>query len=357
MSRKTRKLMWSVPLIAAVAVIGVLVAYVMLAPGEVQAHPTLPPDPVTRVDVTTPTAAEGGRTSLRVTWNAPEADNAPTMYRVDMSTDTHIWHNVIGGENSTEMLTESMATSNCTTDDSRNRCYTVEKLMPSKTYHFRVFAMNYFGTSPISVNKTIGTGKTRAVEPPDRVTDLNATTYYLDKIQLDWREPVGDGGADLLWYCIGIAASPTGAFADLANDTTAACLAATEATPAAKEADEEGVYISPVMIGEFLDGANTAAESETIVVPATEDGNPVIQYEHLGLGTPGIITLRYRLYAVTDEDGDPDTVGDRRISRAASNTATGRTVAPAHDTAIPQGRETGRPQKPEGRGVQYCPRQ
>ena len=38
MSRKTRKLMWSVPLIAAVAVIGALVAYVMLAPGGALAH-------------------------------------------------------------------------------------------------------------------------------------------------------------------------------------------------------------------------------------------------------------------------------------------------------------------------------
>ena len=38
MSRKTRKLMWSVPLIAAVAVIGALAAYVMLAPGGALAH-------------------------------------------------------------------------------------------------------------------------------------------------------------------------------------------------------------------------------------------------------------------------------------------------------------------------------
>ena len=38
MSRKTRKLMWSVPLIAAVAVIGALAAFVVLSPSGVLAH-------------------------------------------------------------------------------------------------------------------------------------------------------------------------------------------------------------------------------------------------------------------------------------------------------------------------------
>ena len=38
MSRKTRKLMWSVPLVAAVAVIGALAAFVMLAPNGALAH-------------------------------------------------------------------------------------------------------------------------------------------------------------------------------------------------------------------------------------------------------------------------------------------------------------------------------
>ena len=61
MSRKTRKLMWSVPLIAAVAVIGALAAYVMLAPGGALAHSGdsvstahQPPGPVTGIDVLRP---------------------------------------------------------------------------------------------------------------------------------------------------------------------------------------------------------------------------------------------------------------------------------------------------------------
>ena len=38
MSRKTRKLTWSVPLVAVLAVAGVLAAFVMLVPGGVLAH-------------------------------------------------------------------------------------------------------------------------------------------------------------------------------------------------------------------------------------------------------------------------------------------------------------------------------
>ena len=180
MSRKTRKLMWSVSLIAAVAVIGVLAAYVMLAPGEVQAHPTLPPDPVTGIDVTTPTVADGGRTSLRVTWNYPADGNAPTMYRVDISEDTLFWSNVIGGERptDTQTLTEARATSNCGTGDDGDRCYTATGLDPDTLYHFRVFAMNDFGTSPISVDETIGSGTTLAINPPAKVGGLEATDYY-----------------------------------------------------------------------------------------------------------------------------------------------------------------------------------
>ena len=108
------------------------------------------------------------------------------------------------------------------------------------------------------------------------------------------------------------------------------CLEAEEATPAAV-ADDEGVYASPmgVDITTLID-PHTNDVPQTIVVAATdEDGDAVAVYEHLGLHTPDVIELRYRLYAVTDEDGDAETVDDRRISRAASETATGRTVHPS----------------------------
>ena len=336
MSRKTRKLMWSVPLIVAVAVIGALAAYVMLAPGGALAHSGdsvstahQPPGPVTRIDVTTPSIADGGRTMLRVSWNAPTGVDMPTMYRVDISKDTDVWMNVIGGEMSDDMLTDADAMADCTSDDNRNRCYTAPGLDSDTLYHFRVFAMNEFGTSPISVDETLGSGMTLRIDPPARVGSLDATDYYEDKIVVSWHDVLETGGADVLWYCIGVAASPSGPFTDL---TLAAepedCLEAEDPTAAAM-ADGEGVYISPVDIGTLIDPEMTD-QSQTIVVAAKDkDGDAVTEYEHLGLHTPDIIELRYRLYAVTDEDGDAETVDDRQISRAASETATGRTVRPS----------------------------
>ena len=81
MSRKTRKLMWSVPLIAAVAVVGALAAFGALGLGNVFANEL--PDNPQNLKVT---AASGnaGRATLMLTWEAP-ASGAPDMYRIDVS--------------------------------------------------------------------------------------------------------------------------------------------------------------------------------------------------------------------------------------------------------------------------------
>ena len=104
-----------------------------------------------------------------------------------------------------------MATSNCTSDDEGNRCYTAPGLKADTLYHFRVFAMNGQGTSPISVDETIGSGRTLRIDPPAKATGLDATDYYEDKIVVSWNAVTDTGGADVLWYCLGVAASPSGA--------------------------------------------------------------------------------------------------------------------------------------------------
>ena len=349
MSRKTRKLMWSVPLIAAVAVVGALAAFVVLSPSGVLALQPgpgiaehLPPNPVTGIDVRTPTVADGGRTSLTVSWNAPTDGDAPTMYRVDVSKHTLVWGNVIGGEEMGKgTLTESMAMSNCTSDDDGDRCYTATGLDSDTLYHFRVFAMNDFGTSGISIVETIASGETLAIDPPARVTGITATDYHTDKIVVSWNEVMDTGGADVLWYCLAIASAPSGDFLDLAGDEadeTSACRDMVEATAAAV-ADDDGVYASPVDIDSLVD--TTDDMPVAIVVAATDDdGDAVTWYEHLGLGgrddgvadtfdLPDSFALRYRLYAVTSESGKANETDDRRISRAASQPATGKTIEPA----------------------------
>ena len=350
MSRKTRKLIWSAPLMAVLAVVGALAMFVMLAPNGALAHeagdntvPHLPPNPVTGIDVTTPSVADGGRTSLQVSWNAPTDADAPTMYRVDISKDTLIWENVIGGEASDDTLTESMAMSNCTSDDEGDRCYTVPELDSDTLYHFRVFAMNYFGTSGISVDETIASGETLAVDPPARVTGITATDYHTDKIVVSWNEVMDTGGADVLWFCLAIASAPSGDFLDLAGDEaaeTGACRDMVEATAAAV-ANDDGVYTTPVVIDTLLQPGEDDVPVAIVVAATDENGDAVTSYEHLGLGgededndgntfeLPDSFALRYRLYVVTSESGKANETGDRRISRAASQPATGKTIEPA----------------------------
>ena len=354
MSRKTRKLMWSVSLIAAVAVIGALAAFVVLQPNGAAAHDEgpgvaahQPPPPVTGIDVFTPTIANGGRSSLQVSWNAPVTTgaNTATMYRVDISTDTDVWHNVIGGEESDKgTLTESMAMSNCTTDDDGDRCYTATGLTADTQYHFRVFAMNEFGTSPISEMETIASGTTLRIDPPAKATGLDATDYYEDQIVVSWDAVTDTGGADVLWYCVGVASSPSGAFTDLTDaDNVAACMDAMEAD----DVDNAG---NVDLLG--LDDQEYA--SQTAIIAATdENGDAVTSWTHDGLGGgdtddddqtdefPHEIELRYRLYAVTDQDGDATSTGARKIARAASEVATGRTVRPV-DVPDPQVASPGR---------------
>ena len=348
MSRKTRKLIWSAPLVAVLAVAGTLAVFVMLAPGGVLAHepgagiaPHLPPGPVTGIDVTTPTIEDGGRTSLRVSWNAPTDGDDPTMYRVDVSTDTDVWNNVIGGEASDDEWTEAEAMDECTSDDEGNRCYTATGLKSDTLYHFRVFAMNDFGTSPISIGPapkaTIESGETLRIDPPAKATGLEATDYYTDKIVVSWRDVVDTGGADVLWYCVGVASSPSGPFVDLTHaDYVTDCLRAME------EMDADDVAIAELL---ELDG-DTYMSQTAVVAAKDENGDPVTSFTHDGLGggdhddetnadLPHEIELRYRLYAVTDEDGKASTPGDRWIARAASEVATGSTMRPA-DKPAPQ---------------------
>ena len=147
---------------------------------------------------------------------------------------------------------------------------------------------------------------------------------------------VDTGGADVLWYCVGVAASPSGAFDDLTHaDHVGDCLRAIE------EMDADDVAIA-----ELLQLDDEPYMSQTAVVAAKdENGDPVTSFTHDGLGggdhddsnedLPHEIELRYRLYAVTDEDGKASTPGDRWIARAASEVATGSTMRPA-DKPAPQ---------------------
>ena len=73
MSRKTRKLIWSAPLVAVLAVAGALALFVALAPGAAQADHEELPGPVTGLK-----AEADGRTMMDLSWNAPTTTRPTT---------------------------------------------------------------------------------------------------------------------------------------------------------------------------------------------------------------------------------------------------------------------------------------
>ena len=89
MSGKTRKLIWSAPLVAVLAVAGALAIFVALAPGAARADHADLPGPVTGLK-----AEAKSRTSIQLSWMPAAASDtvgAPTSYRIDQSSDNRTW--------------------------------------------------------------------------------------------------------------------------------------------------------------------------------------------------------------------------------------------------------------------------
>ena len=184
MSRKTRKLIWSAPLVAVFAVVGALVAFMAVVPADSSADMTKAPTEL----LVEPADGGAGRTTLMLSWTAPEvdADDPPiTGYRIDESEDGQRWLHL---ENVAATPTE----------------YTREGLKPSSERHYRVFAMSAAGISPVSADdKEI----TDAITPPTKVEELTVTADGPTKIELAWDVPEDDGGADIIGYLIHFAAT------------------------------------------------------------------------------------------------------------------------------------------------------
>ena len=316
MSRKTRKLIWSAPLVAVLAVAGALAIFVALSPQEAAAHEAAmhgASGPVTGLTAAQATGNDAngepaGRTQIALTWMAPAAGmgDPETGYRIDYSDDTRVWVNLMGGDSGTAALAETMADNNCGADAADGlRCYTDMTLKPGTERHYRVFAVNLLGTSPVSTGPTYATATTLPYANPSPVQGLTATTHHVDQIVLNWQPPTDTGGAEIELYCLALAATE-GTIPNLtAAGQAVNCLNATMATTS--------------------DLAFSDAPATIVVAGDTTT------YTQAMLTTPTVISLHYRVYAVTDSDGDQAVdvaPTGRLIATAASNIANGRTVAP-----------------------------
>ncbi len=253
MSRKTRKLIWSVPLVAVFAVVGALAAFVALTPNGTQAHDLDLPGIV--MDVT---ATADGRDTIDVKWKAPSSGGPISYYRIDRSENGDVWMRLVEMHTDGTSYTDMMG------------------LKVNKTYHYRVFAVNAAGTGPSSDLSAHSMAMTDDAGRPGVVRMLTGKVMGPNQIDLSWYPPEDDGGASITRYCVVTVARA----ADLPALGT--CVHNTPPTTAA------GI----VTITENANGG-------TIVLRAPEDGSVKVGFMHKDLRAD--TARKYEVYAVNSK--------------------------------------------------------
>lgn len=263
MSRKTRKLIWSAPLVAVLAVAGALAMFVMLAPNGAQAHDL--PGAVMNLK------AEGiNQHEIKITWDAP-ATGAVTGYRIDVSEDQFTWVSLV------------MDTGNTMTE------YTHGDLSAGDERFYRVFALNSAGAGPSPVGDTTDNdlyvhGFTLASATPGQVRSLSARGVSDEQIDLTWAEPSMTGGG-IERYCIAVATQREFLLDPATNPTVQVAAANCNAGMALTDAD------ALATLNTTLNGATATNPTGGRLVIDGKD----TAYMHKGLDSE--LTLYYRAYA------------------------------------------------------------
>ena len=151
MKSKTKKLIWSAPLVAVLAVAGALAIFMAPAPNEASAQQMELPGMVQDVQVTA--YADGvPETQLELTWEAPTNGGSVDSYRIDISMDGDRWMSHVPNHRDSELR------------------LVYSGLESEETRHFRVFAVNRHGTGPGSDDSDA----TDMSVKPDRPESLEA---------------------------------------------------------------------------------------------------------------------------------------------------------------------------------------
>lgn len=192
MSRKTRNLIWSAPLVAVLAVAGALAIFMTLTPNSALAQAEeIPGMPMNL------TSNALGPDSIELMWDAPTADTGglPDGYRIDYSNDGMVWYSLEPNHNSTVF-----------TDDTG--------LSAVQTRHYRVFAFNSGGSSAVLNGKSATTMKSSMADAPTGLDavyptadgtsggTLDAGTATQTHIKLQWTAPSNPPGAPVTKYLI-----------------------------------------------------------------------------------------------------------------------------------------------------------
>ena len=194
MSRKTRNLIWSVPLVATLAIVGALALFVALTPNDASAQADTAPGRPGTLEVV---AFDDGtpETEILLTWSAPTTGGSPTHYRIDQSTNGgNTWTALRSNVNDTRFLHTG--------------------LKAGETFHYQVFAVSGQLVSPKSNTDSATTDPVVKPEKPDNLVatvgpndaanDPPSTADTPGELTIDlvWTAPPDPAGAPVLGYVV-----------------------------------------------------------------------------------------------------------------------------------------------------------
>ena len=270
MSRKTRKLIWSAPLVAVLAVAAALAIFAVQAPSNAAAQDD------TAASITVPGPSLGldvealSQYSIRLSWTVPTGD-APTYYRIDQSSDKAVWKRLV------ERVDVSEVEMRGTDADGNPRVgHVIEKgITPETQRYYRVYAGNAAGDGPQSNEPAtvyINVGESFPATPLGTFT-LSGSSNSPTKVNLSWTSAPNPRGAEIDGYRVVQMVYPTG-FAAGTNPR--------QECPAA---------------GEYNDGT-TAADLSCLYIAADDQGTGLTAM-HTGLTARK--TYHYQVIAQVDD--------------------------------------------------------
>ena len=276
MSRKTRKLIWSAPLVAVFAVVGALALFVALSPNGAQADHVDLPGIV--LDVT---ATADGRSAVDVTWKAPEDGGTPDYYRIDRSSGEHagdVWMRLVQMHTGADLSISDM-----------------DGIKPGTAYHYRVFAVNVAGTGPSSDLSEHSMATTDGSVRPGAVRMLTATVDGPNQINLSWYPPEDNGGSNITRYCIATAGATGDDTADTDGVLPVPDSAIPPQFPATNGSDNPCAHNTPPTDATKLTAIRADNGAGVIVIRAPM-GDGKVSYMHTKLMAQD--ERRYEVYAV-----------------------------------------------------------
>ena len=200
MSRKTRNLIWSVPLVATLAIVGALALFITLAPNDASAQqgeeaPGMPTELMLRAL---------DQTTIELTWEAPsnEAGGVPDGYRIDYSADGLVWYSLAPNQSALKYV------------DNR-------ELEASETRHYRIFAFNTGGSSRLLGPESVMTDASTKPEAPTALVinpgvniigDEGIGDAAQEHLVVSWDPPVDPPGAPVTTFRLEVSEKEKGPF-------------------------------------------------------------------------------------------------------------------------------------------------